>query len=107
MKTKLTILFVPTEHSMIGDIRASSLNSEFDVVFPHEMSYDDYLLSVANADFVVVDMSEGTRIGAAVLGLAIENDVPFILTCSKYTYNVTYKGIDDLVSQIKEIVKKL
>ena len=107
MKTKQTLLFVPTEHDMVGQIRASSLNSEFEVVFPHEMSYDDYLLSVANADIVVVDITEGTRIGAAVLGLAIENDVPFIITSSKYTGNVMYKGIDDLVSQVKENIKKL
>lgn len=71
------------------------------------MAYDDYIASVINADLVIIDLTDGTKIGADVMKQATENDVPFIITYSKYCGNVCYAGIDDLARQVKEKIDAL
>lgn len=107
MKVKLTLLFVPSEHNIVGEIRASSLNSEFDVVLPHEMCRDDYIASVRCADLVVVDITDISKIAADVMSEAIEYGVPIILTMAKYNKNIIYNTPYELVTKIKEEIKKL
>jgi len=107
MKTKLTVLFVPSEHSMVGDLRCSSLNKDFELVFPHEMSRDDFMASVKVADIIVADVTNITRYTADVISLALEYERPLITICATYSQNVMYRTFGDLVGKIQCAIENM